>query len=200
MIKKKISELSNEELKKVFSRNSKLREAIQEDMSESAYTWVDEYTECFKNVPYYGSDYKVRYRYSVDFSISGYGDHFNATNYEYFIAGLQVAQETFGLIEEKYLPIIERARQLIERMDEVKYELSDANYERLEKRIDELVDELEDAVLKRLSDEYESCYDEENQLDYFLDFYVSERMDDSFYVDMDTFILYEDVHYQKSYE
>lgn len=197
---KKISELTREELKQVFSRNSKLREDIVADMQESADCWVDEYTECFRNVPYYGSDRKVRYRYSVDFSISGYYDNFNSTNDRYFVAGLQTAQENFGLLPDEYNATIERAQQLANRLEDIGYALSDVNYERLENRVAELIDKLERAVLSRLSSEYESCWDEENQLDYFLDFYVEARMDDDYYVDMETFILYRNVHYQKSYE
>ena len=76
--------------------------------------------------------------------------------------------------------------------------LSENNWERLENRIDELIEELENACYKRFMDEYEYCFDSKNQLDYFIDFYAAERMDNDFYVD-ENYIFFEHVNYVKSY-
>lgn len=184
---KKVHELNREELVKVFENNSKLQEKVFDDMFENADFWNGEYLDCWK-------------RGAVDYSI-GYdrGTYFKATNYYLFIEGLKDSQKMYGFLADKYNSKIEYVEKLINRFDELQFtEISDLNYTRLETRIDELIRELENACYKRFLEEYEYCFDRENQLNHFVEFYAAERMDNNFYIN-EEYELFEHVEFIRNY-
>lgn len=183
---KKVHELNTEELKKVFEVNSKLQEKVFDDMFESVNFWNGEYLECWQ-------------RGAIDYCIGwDRGTYFICKDKDLFIEGLEKAQHTFCFLADEYNKTIEYVKKLINRLNEFYYDLSEKNYDRLENRIDELIEELENACYKRFIIEYESCFDSDYQLDYFLDFYASERLDENFYINAD-FELFEHVEYIKKY-
>ena len=179
---KHLNELNLEELRKVYENNNKLQEKVFEDMFDNAALWCSEYLNCWKG----GIDYSIGW---------DRGTYFKCTDQNSFLDGLEKAQETFGFLADKYNKTIKYCRELINKTYYLS--LTEKNWERLENRIDELIEELENACYKRFMDEYEYCFDSKNQLDYFLDFYVAERMDGDFYIN-DNYELFEHVEFERS--
>lgn len=184
---KKLSELTAEELKKVYENNQKLQNTIFDALTEDAYFWVEEYINNFKR----GA---INYSFSVD----GYGDFLTVKNIELFVEGLSISEESFMWLPD-YAEKIERLAELVNRYNEVRYTLSIDNDSRLCDRIDELTDGLRIELFNAIRMEYDNCYDTENAILYFIEFYVDERMDDSYYID-DNYILYKHVEYEKCYK
>ena len=183
---KNVKDLSTEELKLVFENNSKLQEKVFDDMFDAADFWNGEYLDCWK-------------RDAINYSIGwDRGTYFKSKDNVLFIDGLKKAQRNHYFLDDKYNNKIEHVEKLLNKLDYLYYNSSEENYNRLETRIDELIEELENACYKRFMSEYEYCFDSKNQLDYFLNFYADERMDNDFYVD-EEYTLFEHVEYVKSY-
>ena len=183
-IMKNFKDLNVDELKLVFENNSKLQEKVFEDMFDNAAFWCSEYLNCWKG----GIDYCIGW---------DRGTYFECTDKNSFLDGLEKAQETFCFLADEYNKTIKYCRELINRLNNLVY-WDEVNEERLNNRIDELIEELETACYERFMSEYEYCFDSKNQLDYFLEFYANERMDNEFYVDGD-YMLFEHIEYVKSY-
>lgn len=183
---KNVKDLNTEELKLVFENNSKLQEKVFDDMFDNANFWNGEYLDCWnrKGIEYYiGWDR---------------GTYFKSKDNELFIDGLKEVQRIYCFLADKYNKKIEYVEKLLNKLNYLYYNSSEENYNRLEMRIDELIEELETACYDRFMSEYEYCFDSKNQLDYFLNFYADERMNNDFYVD-EEYILFEHVEYVKSY-
>lgn len=183
---KNLKDLNTEELTLVFENNSKLQEQVFNDMFNNAAFWCSEYLDCWKSG---GIDYCIGW---------DRGSYFNVTDWRLFIDGLKEAQRDYCFLADEYNKKIEYVEKLLNRLDYLYYNSSEENYNRLETRIDELIEELKNTCYNRLMDEYEYCFDSKNQLDYFLDFYAAERIDNDFYVNED-YTLFEQVEYVKSY-
>ena len=183
---RKISDLNNYELRKVFENNSKLQTLVFDDMFETANFYCEEYLNCWK-------------RGSIDYCIGwDRGTYFTSTEHGGFIDGLRQAQRSFCFLADDWNAKIDYVDKLIGRLDYLYYNSSAENYDRLEARIDELIEELENACYRRFMLEYDDCFNYENQLDYFISFYSNERMDDNFYIN-ENYELFEHVDYIKSY-
>ena len=183
---KKLNELNQEELRHVFENNSKLQEKVFDDMFNNADFWCGEYLICWN-------------RRGIDYSIGwDRGTYFKCTDKNYFIDGLKEVQHIYCFLDDKYNDKIEHVEKLLNKLDYLYYNSSEENYNRLETRIDELIEELENACYDRFMNEYEYCFNSKNQLDYFLEFYAAERMDNDFYVD-EEYTLFEHIEYVKSY-
>ena len=183
---KNVKDLNTEELKLVFENNSKLQEKVFDDMFDNADFWCGEYLDCWN-------------RKGIDYSIGwNRGTYFKCTNKDDFIYGLKEAQHVYDFLANEYNKKIEYVENLLSRLDYLYYNSSEENYNRLEMRIDELIAELETACYNRFMREYEYCFNAENQLAYFIEFYVDGRMDNNFYVD-EEYTLFEHVEYVKSY-
>lgn len=185
---RQLKELNREELLKVYEYNEGLQEKVFDDMTESADFWLGEYLDCWE-------------RGAVDYSldISGCYNYFTVTDFGKFLTGLQKAQDSFCFLSDKWNPVIAKAWQLYEKYTYNAYDFSDLNYERIENRLTELIESLETACYSRVRDEYDYCFNEKNQMDYFLDFYIDTRTDDNFYINED-FELLEHIEYEKSYK
>ena len=183
---RKLNELNRKELVKVFENNSKLREKVFNDMFENADFWNGEYLDCWK-------------RGAISYSIGwDRGTFFRILNEDLFLDGLEKAQKDFGFLADQYNETIKYCRELVERFDNISYNLSMENEERMRNRIDELLEELENACYKRFMEEYEYCFDTDNQKEYFIDFFSSERLDENFYINED-FELFEHVEFVRNY-
>ena len=185
---KYLNELNLEELRKVYENNNGLQEKVFDDMFDNAAFWCSEYLDCWK-------------RGGIDYCIGwDRGTYFKATNNEYFLDGLKKAQENYCFLSDSYNSTIKYVENLISRMENLDYNTTnyDINCERLETRIEELIEELETACYKRFILEYEDCFNDEYQLDYFLSFYSSERMNDDFYIN-DNYELFEHVEFERSF-
>lgn len=177
-----LNELNSEELKLVFENNSNLQEKVFNDMFEDINYWNEEILSCWKGG-------------AIDYCIGwDRGTYFKVKDRQEFIDGLKKAQKTFCFLADKWNEKINYAEHLINRLNNLVY-WDEVNEERLNNRIDELIEELKTACYNQFMSEYENCFDSENQLDYFLEFYSSERMDDSFYVD-ENYTLYEPYEYE----
>ena len=77
--------------------------------------------------------------------------------------------------------------------------LSIDNDNRLQDRINELTDGLRIELFNAVRREYDACCDAENLINYFIDFYVNECMDDTYYIN-DNYILYQHIEYEKCYK
>lgn len=181
---KYLNELTHDELKAVYEKNSKLQQKVLDDMLDSANVWNGEYLACWKG----GIDYCLG---------CDRGTYFKCTDRDYFIAGLEKAQNDYCFLPDEWDTKIEYVAHLIDRLNNLAY-ADEVNEERLNKRIDELISELETACYKRFMEEYGYCFDSKNQLDYFLEFYAAERMDNDFYID-DEYVLRRRVVYTESY-
>lgn len=180
---KNIGELTIDELKKVFEVNDKLQDEVFDRMFDDAHYWnCKEYLPCWKS----GIDYCIGY---------DRGTFFRCTEADGFIDGLKIAQRTFCFLPDEANTRIEYVEHLIERRDNIVYWDHD-NIERIENRIDELCEELADDCFNRFMSEYEACFDNDNQLEYFID-YAADRYGHC-YIDND-FVMYEDVAYTKKY-
>jgi hypothetical protein len=182
---KKLNELTIDELKIVFENNDNLQKDVFYRMFNDIDFWNEEYLSCWN-------------RGAIDYCI-GYdrGTYFECIDKSLFLQGLQKAQKDYYFLSDKYNSIIEYTGYLWDRFLYIQDELNDKNYNLLECRIFELIEKLEKACYSRFMDEYEYCFGYENQLNYFLDFYIDD-LSDNFYVD-DNYILYEHIKYEKSY-
>ena len=183
---KNVKDLNTEELKLVFENNSKLQEKVFDDMFDAADFWCGEYLNCWK-------------RGAIDYSIGwDRGIYFKSRDDKLFIDGLKEAQHIYCFLADEYKKKIEYVENLLNRLEYVYYNSSEENYNRLETRVNELIEELENACYNRFMNEYEYCFDSKNQMEYFLDFYVDEKMDNNFYVD-EEYTLFKHVEYVISY-
>ena len=184
---KKLSELTTEELKKVYKNNQKIQDVVFDALVESANFWVGEYFENFER----GA---LNYAFSVD----GYGDFLTVKNIDLFVEGLGISESMFMWLPD-YAEKIDRLSALIDRYNKICCTLSLDDENRLQDRIDELSDGLRIELFNAVRREYDACYDAENLINYFIDFYVYECMDDIYYID-DNYILYKHIEYEKCYK
>ena len=183
---KKFKDLNTEELKLVFENNSKLQEKIFNDMFDSAAFWCSEYLNCWKHG-------------AIDYCIEwDRGTYFRSKDNALFIDGLKEVQRIYCFLADDWNKKIEYVENLLNKLDYLYYNSSEENYNRLETRINELIEELETACYDRFMLEYEYCFNSKNQLDYFLELYADERINNNFYVNED-YTLFEHVEYVKSY-
>lgn len=183
---KLISELTPEELGKVFDLNTKLQDAVLEDMLENAQFWTGKYLKCWES----GISYSIGY---------DRGDYLSVEYRDCFIAGLEKAQHNYGLLPDSVQPLIDKASLLLERLDYTDQKDDIKNYNRIDARLDEVIEDLRRLTFRRLQSEYSDCFNSDYQKDYFIEFYHSERLSDESYIDHD-FYLYEDVHFTKCYK
>ena len=181
---KHLNELNLEELRKVYENNKELQEKVFEDMFDNAALWCSEYLGSWKG----GIDYSIGW---------DRGTYFECTDRDYFIDGLKKAQRDYGFLDDKWNAKIDYIEHLINRLNNLVY-WDEVNEDRLNNRIDELIEELENACYKRFMDEYEYCFDRKNQLNYFLEFYATERMDEDFYIN-DNYELFEHVKFERRF-
>ena len=184
---KKLSGLKTEELKKVYKNNQKIQEDVFAALVESANFWVGEYLENFEK----GA---INYSFSVD----GYRDFLTVKNIDLFVEGLSISEAMFTWLPD-YAEKIKRLSELLDRYNTVGYTLSIDDENRIQNRINELSDGLRIELFNAVRREYEACYDAKNSIEYFIDFYVNECMDDTYYID-DNYTLYQHIEYEKCYK
>ena len=184
---KKLSELTTEELKKVYKNNQKIQDDVFDALVESANFWVGDYLENFEK----GA---INYSFSVD----GYGDFLTVKNIDLFVEGLGISEAMFMWLPD-YAEKIERLSELVDRYNTVGYTLSIDDENRLQDRIDELSDGLRIELFNAVRREYDACCAAENLINYFIDYYVNECMNDTYYID-DNYILYQHIEYEKCYK
>lgn len=185
MEKRYVEELSKEELVKVFKANARLQEAVYEDMVDSEMFWISEQLNYIKDSLHNWSIGVYNRNYISVKDIDGFID---------------------GLIEmDKEVPLFEDTKQIfeVERMKNELYNKNcyDEDYEEAEKELKDAIEDLAQEVVKQFEKRLAGCLDRNNQLEYFLDFYYDARMESgSMYIKDNSYELYEDVSYTKSYK
>lgn len=178
-----IKDCTADELKQVFEANSKLQDEIFNRMFDDAHFLnCNDYLPCWSS----GIDYCIGY---------GRGAFFRCTDAAGFIDGLKTAQRTFCFLPDEANSRIEYVEHLIGRRDNIVYWDYD-NIEKIESRIDDLCEELAADCFKRFMSEYEACFDDDNQIEYFIEIGADDYSE--CYID-DDFVMYEDVAYTKKY-
>ena len=187
-MKKEIRNLTNEELKKVFNANEKLQQEVMEDMEGSEMLWISEYLNCFKDS-------------LSNWSIGFYNRNFitikDGAEYE-FLQNTLEAQKNFCFLEDKFTNIIASLMKKYDKLDELWYvEGKQKEYDNLQIEIDEEFENIQNEVLDQFN--RMTNLNIEDAQNYFIEFYVDSRLDKNAYID-ESFILYEDISYVKSYK
>ena len=185
MRKRYVEELSKEELVKVFKANARLQKAVYADMVDSELFWIGEQLDYIKDS-------------LQDWSIGVYNHN--------YISVKDIDGFIDGLIEmNKEVPLFEDTKQIFEvdRMINEFYikDCYDEDYEEAEKELEKAIKDLTEKVVRHFEERLDWCLDRDNQLEYFLDFYYDARMESgAMYIKDDSYELYEDVSYTKSYK
>ena len=180
---KRIKDCTTDELKQVFEVNGELQHEIFNRMFDDAHYFnCQEYLPCWKS----GIDYCIGY---------DRGAFFRCTDADGFIEGLKTAQRDFCFLPDEVNSRIEYVEHLIARRDNIVCWDYD-NIERIESRIDDLCAELAADCFNRFMAEYEACFDDNNQVEYFIEVAADDYS--GCYID-DNFVMYEDVAYTKKY-
>lgn len=180
---KNACDLSDKEKMMIYEKNSAIREDVFDRMMDDAAFWCGEYLSSWDGIG--GIDYEIGY---------DRGAYFRVTDECKFLYGLRNAQAEFGFLADEYTKTIDYCLELIDRRELIPWN-DEKNYDRITERINELIDDMESACFKRFMDEFEYCFDDQAQIDYYRDNY--EFTYDQ-YVD-DDYILYEDIKYTKCY-
>jgi len=185
-MRKYITELNKEELTAVFHANSKLQSDVADDMVETEGSYLQEQMQYLK-------------KGLADWSLGAYGYNYLTISQERdFITAVEELEKAVPILIDSDLPILERA---IKARDEFYYlDMDSDEWDEKQEEEEQAADELKERVLYRINQRFSGCYDKENQLDYFLDFYVHERLDQDCYIEEGSYKLYKDVSYTKTFE
>lgn len=158
-----LTDLTQEELKALFKANKHLQEQAQERLLENAFYWIEEELYSFNKIQ------------GVEYSISCYYDYFNVKypdTFPDFFEAVKDIQKDYCILEDVTMALVDRAAEKIEFFRDCynNYEDISANrYKHLEKWIFGIVDRVTSEYIKYFQSDIYSCYEYENQLNYFLD-------------------------------
>lgn len=185
---KRIDELTTEELRKVFQKNTVLQEEVSEDLQESEMFWVGEVLDAL-------NEYGGLSSWSIGFC--NRDQHITAKDGKEreFIEGVKKAQKDFGFLPDGENVYIDYVDELIDELHSV--ELYSDEYDDLEEKVAEHISNIERVLTNQFTKNLDGILGTEE--DYFVEFYADARMDGDYYVNMKTFELFEDVSYTKSY-
>lgn len=189
MEKRLISELAPVELKKVLANNMKLQYAVSEDMLESEMFWVTEQLDTLSadgalsswSIGQCNRDQHIRVREGKESE---------------FIDNVLAIQGDYCFLPDKDNAYIQETADLIEKWRNV--DMYSDEFDDLEEVIEQRIEEIADKIRDQFTHILDGLLDDGIQEDYFLGFYVEERMDSDFYIDED-YVLYENVAYTRSY-
>lgn len=152
-MKKYLSELSMDELKSLFDNNNRLRGAIWEDAIKNVDFWVNKKLSGFGNKNFY--------------SIGTYGaNYIRVKDVSSFLEWVKDCNSSFGDFYGME-SLIEKAFTMNEKL--LYWDLSDLNYDRVEKRLNEICDILADSFIDTCTQEYDWYYNDENLFSFWLD-------------------------------
>ena len=178
MSKRFIGDLNREELKRVFENNEKLRSDIVEDMLDTEMYYIGEQLRYFNHS-------------LSDWSIGVYNrNYMNISDSVKFIEGIFKMESSIPAFIDDDKPLLEDSKRLHDKY--LNTNVYDDEFEEIEVKIDEIAKALADRLLQRFNEILEGCYNEEWQLDYFIDFYVDSRLDSDCYIEGDDYILKQD--------
>lgn len=168
MTKKYITDLSTEELTKVFENNKQLQYEVREDMIETEMHWIEDQLEYFKHAL---NDWNINSYDMVEFTVD---------NEVEFINGVARVEDAIPILIDKDLPILNNALEAVTALNN--HTLADEadQLDGLEEAVSYQAMELKIIIEHRWGEALDGCSEKEHQLDYFLEFYTHHRMDDCF--------------------
>lgn len=184
---KLIEEMDDTELGKVFNQNKKLQYDVLDDMLESEMGYISEQLEPMKIGL---SDWSVGTNSHCYMTI---GDS-KASN---FLEGLKQAQKDYCTLMDNDVYLIEEAENMLEEFNNAEY-CSDEYYE-LEESLNLHLQEIADKITKMFEAQLNYCYGREEQEGYFIEFYSESRLEGNEYTRDESYTLYEDVAFTKSF-
>ena len=176
-----------ETLAKILVNNTKLVRDIEEDIIESEIDYISDMLDCFR-----GS--------LIDYSIGFYNrNYIEVKDYEKLIDSCIGATEDYGFFNEEDLEYCKYARDLYERLNMMGW--GNKQRDNLENKIEEVNNIIEDKVIEQFNKytDYWTILKFEYLCDYFYEFYSEERLNEGLYFDTETYELFEDISYTKSY-
>ena len=164
---KKLNELTNDELFNLFEKNAWLREKMCSFCEESVNDYISDYLYGFRKIN--GLEYSIGY--NDYFTFNGY--RAGVQGYEDFIYACMEVQRSYCLFSDKTETLLKRINAKLELYTEAWQgyrDISDKNYERLEKWIDKGIETLCNEILSFCKDIYDSAYDKDYQEEELLNF------------------------------
>ena len=179
-MKKNIQELSGEELVFVWENNQKLQDIVEEDYIESEMYYISEIL----------SEFSLSLR---DWSIGFYNQNYiRIKDNEQFLTDAIDATKKCGFLADRHKNLTDELQELWQ-----KYNYgSEENIEELEEKIEEKTEELMDIVIDTFN--IFTTIEPDYLLNYFVEFYVDSRMDETYYID-ENYSLFQDIAYTKNF-
>lgn len=164
---KHIHELTDNEKRELIENNSALANMVYDDMIENEMCFISEQLDHIRA--------GLR-----DYSIGSYNHNYlTVGNSIKFLDGLEQLQKKYCTLPDDLQPEIDRVLAARERFYLMSY--NNKNYDALDAWIDEKSQYFADCI----TDYFSRCLEpsREDMINYFIEFYADERMDDSFYID-----------------
>ena len=176
-----------ETLVKILENNTKLVRDIEEDIIESEMNYISDMLNYFRE--------SLR-----DYSIGFYNrNYIEVKDYENLIDSCIRVTEDYGFFNEEDLEYCKYANELYERLNMMGW--GNKQRDNLENKIEEVNNIIEDKVIEQFNKytDYWTILKFEYLCDYFYEFYASERLEEDLYFNTETYELFEDISYTKSY-
>ena len=176
---KKLNELNQYELKTVFNKNKQLQDTILYSMEQNKKYIINQYLNCM--------EVYLQRRLNE-----------NHDPYNRFIQDVKKLQLNYGFLPDTDNAFIQSIENELNQLDDLNY-YSD-EYDDLLAKIEKDIELLEIKITDQVTNQYNYKSTKESQLEYFLKFFIEAHKKGDYFIDNDTYILYEDTHYTKSYE
>ena len=173
---KYIHELTDNEKRELIENNSTLQNMVYDDMIETEMYFISE------QLNYIAPGLR-------DYSVGSYSYNYLAVgNSVKFLDGLEQLQKNYCTLPDDMQPEIDRVLEARNRFYLMSY--NNKNYDMLDAWIDKKSQYFADCI----TDYFSSCLEptRDDMIEYFIDFYAGERMDESYYIDDDG-ILYQNI-------
>ena len=183
---KKLNELNNEELKKVYNVNKKLQNDVINDYQESEMDYISDVLEPLKE------------------GLNDWSIGFHQYNYikikdnKSFLYGVIESTKEYSLLDESDKNTMVLIDNILEKINILEcMDYSNKNYDILENWIDRKIEVIKNMVLESFNSLTAMDYD--YMKEYFIEFYVNERMDINDYYINDNYELFKHIEYERSY-
>jgi len=184
-MRKELHELSTLELRKVFKLNKKLHESIYFRYYEDEIFWIKEQVEKLSDSL---SDWEIG-RQNVYLTVET-GKELD------FMEGVLRLQEEYVTFTISDMEKVQEIYDIVQKCYEC--DVMDKDFDKLQEKMADGIDKIADMLGEQWSETLE--YDSKTLEEYFVDYYIdSELSDGTFFVDTDTYELYEEVYFVKGY-
>lgn len=164
---KYINQLTDNEKRELIENNNALANMVYDDMIDNESDFITEQLDCIRA--------GLR-----DYSIGPYNNNIIIVSDALkFLDGLETLQKNYCTLPDELTPEIKRVLAARDRFYLMSY--NNKNYDTLGAWIDEKAQYFADCI----TDCFSSCLEpsRDDMINYFIEFYADERMDNSFYID-----------------